>query len=205
MKRKILAFLLTLCMVLGMVPVTAFAEDGDNAINVDPEEQIQEGEEVAEEVTSPDDLGMEEKTTPNAIVSKLDSMVLKPQEHSYMCWPSGETTINRPLDIVMNFKANDTLEQARTGDYGDWICDFYVTVSEMTNDTITTDDCYLAGNYGNFGWIVIPMDEMEIENGVSYPVVAAYDANLTYENICDYVKNFTAAIHISDKIINENP
>ncbi|MBR7148011.1 MAG: S-layer homology domain-containing protein [Firmicutes bacterium] len=173
MNRRLLALLLTLCMVLSMVPATAFA-DG------------------------------EAEAKPNATVEKLSPIILAGD--GYMCWPSGGTSIDRPLDIVMRFKAQDTLEQAQAGTYGDWVCDFYVTVTGLAKEMMTADgDCYLAGNYGNYGWIVIPMEGLEIEEGTSYPVVAAYDANLTYENVCDYVKEFIAAIHISDEIIEVNP
>ncbi len=143
---------------------------------------------------------------PNATVTLLESMTLTPEEHDYMVWPSGDDTIDRSLEVVMNFKANETLEDAQNGAFGKWKTDFYVTVTGLANGSFTaTDDCYLAGNYGTYGWIVIPLDGTTIEEGVSYPVVSGYDENLTYENICDYVKDFTAAIHVDPAILIANP
>ncbi len=140
---------------------------------------------------------------PEADVTVLEPVTLKAGD--YMAWPSGDTNIDRPLEILMNFKANQTAEEAAAGGYGKWITDFYLTVDGLENGSITADNCYLAGNYGEYGWIVIPTDGLEIESGVSYPIVSQYDANLTYENICDYVKDFTAAIHIDPEILKANP
>ncbi|MBE6941942.1 MAG: hypothetical protein E7455_06670 [Ruminococcaceae bacterium] len=141
---------------------------------------------------------------PDATVTVLDSMILT-EADDYMCWPSGATDIDRLLQIVMNFQANETLEQAKAGEFGKYICDFYLTFEGLSGDSIISDNCYLAGNYGDYGWIVIPVDGLELEEGVTYPIVAAYDANLTYEDICGSVKNFTAAIYIDPAILEANP
>ena len=143
---------------------------------------------------------------PNAVVEIMDPMVLTPDD-DYMCWPSGDDSIDRPLQVIMNFKAQDTYDEAVASEYGKWICDFYLTFKGAEGGMFSTEGCYLAGNYGDFGWIVIPADALatELECDVAYPIVAAYDANLTYENICDYVKDFTAAIYISPELIEANP
>ncbi len=142
---------------------------------------------------------------PRADVTVLKPMTLTAAEHGYVAWPSGDNSIDRPLDIVVNFKATESQEDAAASIFGKWAGDFYVTVTGIEDGTLTADDCYLAGNYGTYGWIVIPMDGTTITEGVANPVVSLYDANLTYENICDYVRDFTAAIHISDEIIEANP
>ena len=140
---------------------------------------------------------------PNAEVKVLSPLTLAP--NAYMAWPNGEEDVERPLQIVMNFKAKDTLDQAKASGYGKYKCDFYLTFTGLANKMIIADDCYLAGNYGTFGWIVIPADELELEEGIEYPVVSAYDANLTYEDICGSVKNFTAAIYVAPHILADNP
>ncbi len=143
--------------------------------------------------------------SPEAEVTVLPRMTLTAADHDYMCWPSGDDTINRPLEIVMNFKTNETVEEARPNGFLPWKVDFYLTFEGFAGDKIVADNCYLAGNYGSFGWIVIPTDGMELEEGVEYPVVAAYDANITYKQICESVKNFTAAIHVDQAILDANP
>jgi hypothetical protein len=142
--------------------------------------------------------------TPKATVSLLDALTLT-KEHNYMCWPSGDNSINRRLQVVMNFKAEETAAEAEQGGYADHYCDFYLTFSGLKEGAVTADGCYLAGNYGTFGWIVIPTDGLRVENDVEYPVVSAYDAKLTYRDICSSVKDFTAAIYITPEILAANP
>ena len=105
----------------------------------------------------------------------------------------------------MNFKANETLEECLAGEFSKYLVDFYLTVSGLENGSLTADNCYLAGNYGTFGWIVIPTDGIVLEDGVSYPIVSAYDATLNYKDICKSVKDFTAAIYIDNAILAANP
>ena len=145
----------------------------------------------------------ETKTAPKAIVTAMDPVTLAGGD--YMIWPSGDSSVDRPLEVVVNFKTEDTLEQCRAGGYSQWKVDFYLTVSNTANGSITADNCYLAGNYGSFGWVVIPADGVVLEEGVSNPIVAAYDANITYKQICDSVKSFTAAIHVDDALWEANP
>ncbi len=144
-------------------------------------------------------------TAPNADVTVLAPMMLKAGEYTIYDGSLKTGTENLPLNVVMNFKANDTLEEAKESYYGEWKTDFYLTISGLSSETIEADDCYLAGNYGTFGWIVIPTDNMVLENGATYPIVSNYDANITYEQICGDVKDFTAAIHIAPEILAANP
>ncbi|MBO7150704.1 MAG: hypothetical protein J6V82_03035, partial [Clostridia bacterium] len=143
---------------------------------------------------------------PDATVSVKAPVVLSPEGDGYMVWPSGDDTIERPLQIVMNFRANQTEEEASATIFGNWKCDFYLNFDGLAEGSIVADDCYLAGNYGSFGWIVIPADGLELEEGIDYPVVAAYDANLKYaQDICGSVKDFTAAIYVAPAILEANP
>ena len=147
------------------------------------------------------------KGLPNAIVTELEPITLPADGHKV--WEGGNNLSNGtedlPLDIVVNFKTNDTLEYAKASKYAKWKTDFYLTFTGLETDTISGDGSYLAGNYGEYPWIVIETDGLEIKEGEEYPVVSNYDPNLTYENICDYVKNFTAAIYINRDVISANP
>ncbi len=142
---------------------------------------------------------------PDATVEVLEPITLA--EDEYMVWggslPAGTTEV--PLQAVMKFTANDSLEEARAGKYADWICDFYLTFNGMETDSVSGVGSYLAGNYGEYGWIVIPTDSFNVEKGKEYPVVTNYDPKLTYENICDYVEEFTAAIYVNPETLLANP
>ena len=149
---------------------------------------------------------------PNATVEKLPAFTLDPARGEYYVWDGSSTSkgsegdIARPLDVVMNFIANDDGKAAAnaTG-FADWKCDFYLTFSGMAGSSIKTDQCYLAGNYGGWGWIVIPADGAVVGNGAVIPVVSVFDSNITYRQICEDVKKFTAAIHMDDAILDANP
>lgn len=141
---------------------------------------------------------------PEAKLEKLDSMVLTTDD-SYMTWPSGDSSIDRPLNVVVKFSAIDTEETVETSPYKGWYTDYYITFDGLKDGSFVADGCYLAGNYGSFGWIVIPTDGLEVEDGAVYPVVSSYDAHLTYEEICTNVKEMICAIYIKPEIIDANP
>ena len=150
---------------------------------------------------------------PKAQISVLEPITLTPDDGYHVFNGSlMEGSDNLRLQALMNFKAQDTLDEAKKNPYAQYYCDFYLTFSGLKARTIDATGCYLAGKYGEYGWIVIPTEffaddkgEFIIEEGVSYPVIAVYDQKLTYENICDYVKDFTAAIHIKPEILEANP
>ena len=117
-----------------------------------------------------------------------------------------ETPIN--LQVALEFIAKDTPAQAAENAYGQYITDFYITIDGAAEGSFTADGCYLAGNYGTFGWIMIPLDEMVIENGVVHPVItSAFAGNFefTYENICSSVKDFKCGIYFSPGVLAANP
>lgn len=147
----------------------------------------------------------EEATLPEATVTAMDPVTLTAEEHDYMVWPSGDDTVDRPLEVVVKFKAEDTLEECLAGGYADWLVDFNLIITGTANGSVAVDNCYLAGNYGSFGWIVIPTDGLVLEEGVRNPVVAGYDATLNYTDICNSVKEFIAAIHVDQAIWDANP
>ena len=193
-------------MLLSVMPISVFASDDEtsNGNYI----VLNGGSSSSTNAPGSDGSGIVSGTTSAADAPDADVKLLSPttlKADSYIAWPSGAVNVDRPLQIVMNFKANETLEAAKAGKFGKWKCDFYLTVTGLEDGSVQAKDCYLAGSYGNYGWIVIPADDMTVENGVTYPVVSGYDANLTYENICDYVKDFTAAIYISEDILAANP
>ena len=109
------------------------------------------------------------------------------------------------LQVAMEFLAKDTPEEAAENIFADYITDFYITIEGIEGDSFVADGCYLAGEYGDFGWIMIPLDGMTIEEGVVYPVITSVGLAFSYEDICTSVVDFNCGIYFSDAVINANP
>ena len=109
------------------------------------------------------------------------------------------------LTVAMQFLANDTEEEANANAFGNYTTDFYITIDGMEGDSFVANGCYLAGNYGTFGWIMIPLDGMVIENGKIYPVISSVGFDFKYVDICASVKDFKCGIYLSEEILAANP
>ena len=75
--------------------------------------------------------------------------------------------------------------------YGDWECDYYVTVDEVINEGL-----YLVGNYGSFGWLGFeaPYDG-SVQPGVAVPLLGSVTVNpWTYQDVLDSVGTFICGL-----------
>ena len=115
----------------------------------------------------------------------------------------GTEALNVP--VVMEFIANDTPEEAQANPFGEYTTDFYITFDGINEGSFVADGCYLIGHYGDFGWIQIPVDGLEIENGVTYPVITSNGLDFSYIDICTSVKDFKCGIYIAPEILAANP
>jgi len=92
-----------------------------------------------------------------------------------------------------------------TSPFADWYGDFVITFTGIENDSFTADGCYLAGHYGSFGWVKVPVDGMTIEEGVRYPVMLGVGMGQKYDYICSGVEDFKCAMYIPEDILEANP
>ena len=148
----------------------------------------------------------EDKTLPNAEVRNLGSVTIPAD--TYICYPNGATDKDLELDVAMQFIAKDTPEEASENYYGNYTTDFFIEFGGLTDGVLDTTGCYLAGNYGEFGWIAIPVDGMieTVEEGVVYPVLSgATPFDFKYVDICREVKDFTCGIYFSNEIKEKHP
>ena len=106
--KRILSAILVFAFVFGMFGASAFAAE--------------------EEVNTP----------PKAEVSRLEAMTLTQAEHDYMCWPNGDDTVDRPHEIVVNFKAKETAEEVKYSPWKKWKVDFYLQ-SHFTEEETEVD------------------------------------------------------------------
>ena len=116
---------------------------------------------------------------------------------------NGTAPIN--LQVALDFISNDTEKQAQENAFGQYTTDFYITINGAEGGSFVANGCYLAGNYGASGWVMIPLDGMTIENGKVYPVISSVGFDFSYEDICTQVKDFKCGIYFSPEVLEANP
>ncbi len=98
------------------------------------------------------------------------------------------TTGTFTLNGAYQFTAQDTEQTVAYSDYAGWVADYYITM-----DAEAAEGLYLAGNYGDYGWIAIP-----VESGKTYtnvPVVQTLlGTSLTYEEMVTDVVSFSCGV-----------
>ena len=110
-----------------------------------------------------------------------------------------------PLSFVMQFLADQDAEDMDESPYADWYGDFVITFTGLENGSFTADGCYLAGHYGSFGWVKVPVDGMTIEEGARYPVMLGVGLGQKYDYICSSVEDFKCALYLTPEILEANP
>ena len=118
---------------------------------------------------------------------------------------TGTSTVDMPLNFVMQFLADQTAADMATSPFADWYGDFVITFTGIETGSFIADGCYLAGYYGDFGWVKIPVDGMKIEEGARYPVMLGVGLGQKYDYICSGVQNFKCALFITPEILEANP
>ena len=122
--KRFLALVMTLCMVSAVFVPMPLAVSAEDVVESD---SINGGAaSVTQDVL---DTEAEKPAHPNATVSVLVPTVLKAGDYSVFDGSLHDGEEDLPLHVVMNFRANETLEQAIAGGFGKWRCDFYLTFS----------------------------------------------------------------------------
>ena len=140
---------------------------------------------------------------PTATVNDMGPMLIPAGD--YMVYGNGDNTADMPLSFVMQFLADQDAEDMANSPYSEWYGDFVITFTGIENGSFTADGCYLAGHYGSFGWVKVPVDDMEIEEGVRYPVMLGVGMGQKYDYICSSVEDFKCALYLTPEVLAENP
>ena len=118
---------------------------------------------------------------PKAVV---ESVTVENQEMTIY----GGSAATLTLTGANKFTVQDTVESLQDNPYANWIADYYVTM-----DAEAQEGLFLAGNYGSYGWIAIP-----VEAGKTYtniPVVQTLlGTSLTYEEMVTQVVSFSCGV-----------
>ncbi len=98
------------------------------------------------------------------------------------------TTNTFTLNGAYQFTAQDTEQTIVYSDYASWTADYYITM-----DAEAGEGLYLAGNYGSYGWVAIP-----VESGKTYTLVPVVQTllgkSLTYEEMVTNVVTFSCGV-----------
>ena len=189
--KRIFSFLVALLVVLTIVPVNAivWAIDANEATESTPDK-----------FDGPMVTGL-----PNATVSKVENASTPASYEIYDINGKkvgvGTSALNP--QVVMQFVAQDTAEEAAQNDYAEYVTDFYISIDGVKSNTYG-DGCYLVGYYESWGWAIISLDGVEISNA-KYPVITSVGKEFTYADICKDVKDFTCGIYFSEDFLAANP
>ena len=147
---------------------------------------------------------------PTATVNNLGATTIAGGEYSIYDGSYKGTTATdpgMPLSFVMQFLADQDADDMATSPYADWYGDFVLTFTGLENGSFSAEGCYLAGYYGSFGWVKVPVEGLldEIEEGVRYPVMLGVGLGQKYDYICTGVKDFRCALYIPETVLEANP
>ena len=145
---------------------------------------------------------------PTATVNNLDRTTVAAGDYSIWNGSFDQNTEDdgdMPLSFVMQFLADQDAEAVAASPYANWYGDFVITFTGLENGSFTADGCYLAGHYGSFGWVKVPVDGMLIEEGVRYPVMLGVGMGIDYKYICSDVEDFKCALYLTPEILAANP
>ena len=142
-------------------------------------------------------------TKPTATVNNLGMTTVAAGD--YMVYGGGTNTEDMPLSFVMQFLADQDAEDMATSPFAEWYGDFVITFTGIENGSFTADGCYLAGHYGDFGWVKVPVDGMTINNEQRYPVMLGVGMGQKYDYICSSVEDFKCALYLTPEILAANP
>ena len=140
---------------------------------------------------------------PTATVNNLGMTTVAAGD--YMVYGNGDNTADMPLSFVMQFLADQDAEDMTKSPFAEWYGDFVITFTGLENGSFTADGCYLAGHYGSFGWVKVPVDGMIIEEGARYPVMLGVGMGQKYDYICTGVKDFRCAMYLPESLLEANP
>ena len=100
----------------------------------------------------------------------------------------GGSAATLTLTGANKFTVQDTVESLQDNPYANWIADYYVTM-----DAEAQEGLFLAGNYGSYGWIAIPVEAGKTYTNV--PVVQTLlGTSLTYEEMVTQVVSFSCGV-----------
>ena len=105
------------------------------------------------------------------------------------------------LDACYKFIAPHTAETVENSEYKNWWVDFVLELDAPLGADGKTNEIFLGGNYGSWGWVGFHSGDLQLEANTEVPVLASAsgrsdkrESGWTYEDIVKYVGEFTCGV-----------
>ena len=119
---------------------------------------------------------------------------------SYGEW-SPTVGLEANLDACYKFSAPHTAETVENSEYKDWWVDFVLKLDAPLGADGKTNEIFLGGNYGSWGWVGFHSGDLQLDPNTEVPVLASAsgrsddrESGWTYEDIVKYVGEFTCGV-----------
>ena len=119
---------------------------------------------------------------------------------SYGDW-SPTAGLEANLDACYKFIAPDDAESVETSAYKNWWVDFVLELNAPLGADGKTNEIFLGGNYGSWGWVGFHSGDLQLDPNTEVPVLASAsgrsddrESGWTYEDIVKYVGEFTCGV-----------
>lgn len=115
-----------------------------------------------------------------------------------------------PLDVAVNFAANDEPADLEGKDYANWTVDFVLSFNKPVNGA----DIHLFGNYGTYGWLgddlaaggVDALDAYEEFNVMGdwfLPAIGMGNGRISYEEVVNSIQSFDCGVAVEDPEVKD--
>ncbi len=126
-----------------------------------------------------------------------------------------DSTAERDFELTFakNFKIPTEITDDQIEKYAEWFADFELKVNkDITFNADGSADGYLAGHYGDYGWISVPFNDVTIKANESFKIME-YAAKLlnkpglkfTCAEVFSLVQDFSCGVFVNDEYLAKNP
>ena len=152
-----------------------------------------------------DEVAVEEEITDTKVPVATVEQVAN-EQISWSGWGGLNPSVpTQQLDVTFLFTAPHDSTTVEECEYKDWYCDYYVTLSSNTLNTLPEGYITLGGNYGGYSWV--GFDNPEVSTNKAIPLLASAisqdpDAvsNWTYADVVGLVKEFKCGVGITEAL-----
>lgn len=119
---------------------------------------------------------------------------------SYGAW-SPTSGLEAHLDVCYKFVAPHTAETVEACEYKNWWVDFVLSLDAPLGADGKTNEIFLGGNYGDWGWVGFHSGTLQLDANTEVPVLASASnrsdkrvSGWTYEDIVNFVGEFMCGV-----------